>query len=60
MNYNTFICYLALKEYKKAYEIFVRDILPAKEYFLRSDQVSTLSKILFQSMKAKDEENGVK
>jgi hypothetical protein len=36
MNYNLFVSYLANSDKKKAYEIFVRDLLPAKESFLRS------------------------
>jgi hypothetical protein len=31
--------------------------LPAKEAFLRSEQVSQLSKTLFQTIKSKDEES---
>jgi tetratricopeptide (TPR) repeat protein len=30
INYNQFLCQLALGEYKKAYEQFIRDIVPAK------------------------------
>lgn len=36
LNYNLFLAYLANGEKKKAYEVFIRDLLPAKEHFLRS------------------------
>jgi hypothetical protein len=52
LNYNLFLSYLANQEHQKAYETFIRDVLPAKEAFLRSEQVSHLSKILFQAVKA--------
>lgn len=56
LNFNLFLLLLANKDRKKAYEVFIRDLLPAKEYFLRSDQVSSLSRLLFQTMKVKESE----
>jgi hypothetical protein len=34
----------------------VRDLLPAKEHFLRSEIVGSFSRLLFQALKAKEEE----
>ena len=56
LNYNLFLSYLANKERKKAYEVFVRDLLPAKEHFLRSEEVGALSRLLFQTLKNKEGE----
>ena len=47
------------KEWKKAYEVFVRDLLPAKDHFLRSEEVGALSRLLFQTLKNKEGEEAV-
>jgi hypothetical protein len=47
---------LANGDRKKAYETFIRDILPAKESFLRSDKVGSMSRLLFQTMKMNEQE----
>ncbi len=43
--------YLANGDPKSAYEIFVRDLLSAKEQFLRSEIIGTFSKLLFETLK---------
>ena len=52
MNYNIFVCYLLDGEYKKGYEIFIRDVVGAKESLLKNEFMGSFSHILFQSMKS--------
>ena len=54
MNYNIFLCYLLANEYKKGYEVFIRDVLGAKESLLKNEFMGSFSHILFQSMKTQN------
>jgi|JI6StandDraft_1071083.scaffolds.fasta_scaffold130440_1 hypothetical protein len=51
INYNIFLCYIKLGEHKKAYEMFIRDVMPAKENVFQNELLSIFSRMIFQTMR---------
>lgn len=47
-----------LKEYKKAYELFVRDVVPAKENVFQHELLTVYSRMVFQMMRREKELEG--
>ena len=49
--YNIFLCHLKLNDPKKAYEVFIKEIMPANEKLEKSEFMVNFSHLLFQAMK---------
>jgi hypothetical protein len=44
------MCYLQLRELKKAYEVFVKDVVNAKEVFKKNEFVTSFTRLLFEAI----------
>jgi hypothetical protein len=51
ITYNIFLCHLKMAELRKAYEVFIKEIMPVNEKLQKSEFMTNFSHLLFRAMK---------